>query len=237
MRPGIGYSTFEQPPTDDPVRDPTDAHRGGVPVTRLTPPLTGAILAGGRSRRMGQDKAELKLTLPSGEQLTMLQLVHRALEPVCDETLVVGGPARAGVDAKSVADMFPDVGPLGGILSALLASSNERVFVVACDMPFVDTQAIKGLAALAGGHDAVVPRVDGRFETLHAIYKTDCAAAIREVVDAGDRRIRSFFSLIDLRVVTEEEFARIDASGRSSVNVNYPEEFESAAGRLRREGE
>ena len=212
-------------------------HRGRAPVTRLTPPLTGAILAGGRSSRMGRDKAELMLTLPSGERFTMLQLVHRALEPVCDETLVVGGPARAGVDAKRVADMFPDAGPLGGILSALLASSNERVFAVACDMPFVDTQAIEGLAALAGGHDAVVPRIKGRFETLHAIYKTDCAGAIRKVLDAGDRRIRSFFSLIDVRVVAEEEFARIDASGRSSVNVNYPEEFESAAGRLRGEGE
>ncbi len=216
---------------------PPGSHRGSLPVTRLTPRLTGAILAGGRSTRMGRDKAELKLTLPSGERLTMLQLVHRALEPVCDETLVVGGPARAGVDAKRVADMFPDAGPLGGILSALLASSNERVFVVACDMPFVDMQTVKGLAALVGSHDAVVPRINGRFETLHAIYKTDCAGAIREVLRAGDRRIRSFFSLIDLRVVTDEEFARIDPGGRSSVNVNYPEEFESAAGHLRDEGE
>ena len=216
-------------------RDPPEAHNGGVPVTRLTPHLTGAILAGGRSTRMGRDKAELMLTLPSGERLTMLQVVHRALEPVCGETLVVGGPARAGVDATKVADMFPDSGPLGGILSALLASSNDRVFVVACDMPFVDTQAIKGLAALVGDHDAVVPRVDGRFETLHAIYKTNCAGAIREVLKAGDRRIRSFFSLIDLRMVTDEEFARIDVSGRSSMNVNYPEEFESAAHSLRGE--
>ena len=198
-----------------------------------TPRLTGAILAGGRSTRMGRDKAELMLTLPSGERLTMLQLVHRALESVCDETLVIGGPARAGVDARRIADRFPGAGPLAGILSALLASSNERVFVVACDMPFVETRAIKGLADLMDDHDAVVPRIQGRFETLHAIYKTDCAAVIQRVLDAGDRRIRSFFSLIDLRVVTEEEFALIDPSGRSSMNVNYPEEFESAADRLR----
>ena len=64
-------------------------------------------------------------------------------------------------------------------------------------MPFVDSRAIKGLAELMGDHDAVVPRIHGRFETLHAIYKTDCAPAIRKVMDAGDRRIRSFFSLID----------------------------------------
>ncbi|MCY3801388.1 MAG: molybdenum cofactor guanylyltransferase [Chloroflexi bacterium] len=202
-------------------------------MNRPTHRLTGAILAGGRSRRMGRDKAELVLTLPSGERLTMLQQVHRALESVCDETLVVGGPARAGVDARRVADRFPGAGPLAGILSALLDSSNERVFVVACDMPFVDTQAIEGLAALMNDHDAIVPRIEGRFETLHAIYKTDCAAAIRKVLDAGDRRVRSFFSLIDLRIVTEEEFAVIDPGGRSSMNVNYPEEFESAADRLR----
>lgn len=206
-------------------------------MNRLTPRLTGAILAGGRSRRMGRDKAELMLTLPSGERLTMLQVVHRALEPVCAETLVVGGPARAGVNARRVADQFPGAGPLAGILSALLESSNDRVFVVACDMPFVDTGTIKGLAALMDDHDAVVPRIQGRFETLHAIYKTDCAATIRKVLDAGDRRVRSFFSLIDLRVVTEEEFALIDPSGRSSVNVNYPDEFESAADRLRGESE
>ena len=202
-------------------------------MNRPTPCLTGAILAGGRSTRMGRDKAELMLTLPSGERLTMLQLVNRTLESVCDETLVVGGPARAGVNARRVPDRFPGAGPLAGILSALLAASSEHVFVVACDMPFVDSQAIKGLAALMDDHDAVVPRIQGRFETLHAIYKTDCAAAIREVLDAGDRRVRSFFSLINLRVVTEQEFALIDPSGRSSMNVNYPEEFESAADRLR----
>ncbi|MCY4108784.1 MAG: molybdenum cofactor guanylyltransferase [Chloroflexi bacterium] len=202
-------------------------------MNRPTPCLTGAILAGGRSTRMGRDKAELMLTLPSGERLTMLQLVNRTLESVCDETLVVGGPARAGVNARRIPDRFPGAGPLAGILSALLAASSEHVFVVACDMPFVDSQAIKGLAALMDDHDAVVPRIQGRFETLHAIYKTDCAAAIREVLDAGDRRVRSFFSLINLRVVTEQEFALIDPSGRSSMNVNYPEEFESAADRLR----
>ena len=70
------------------------------------PRLTGAILAGGRSTRMGRDKAELMLTLPSGERLTMLELVNRTLESVCDETLVVGGPARAGVDARRVPDRF-----------------------------------------------------------------------------------------------------------------------------------
>ena len=186
------------------------------------PSLSGAILAGGRSSRMGRDKAELKLTLPSGERLTMLQLVHRALQPVCDETLIVGGPERPGIDGIKVADIFPDAGPLSGILSALSASSNDRVFVVACDMPLVNTEVIEGLAALVGDHDAVVPRVDGRFETLHAIYKTDCAGAIRRVLEEGDRRIRSFFSLIDVRVVSEEEFARIDPSRQSSVNVNNP---------------
>lgn len=202
-------------------------------MTDLMPSLSGAILAGGRSARMGRDKAELKLTLPSGERLTMLQLVHRALQPVCDETLIVGGPERPGIDGKKVADIFLDAGPLSGILSALSASSNDRVFVVACDMPFVNTQVIEGLAVLVGDHDAVVPQVDGRFETLHAIYKTDCVGAIRKVLEEGDRRIRSFFSLIDVRVVSEEEFARIDPSGHSSVNVNNPEEFESAASSLR----
>ncbi len=182
---------------------------------------------------MGRDKAELKLTLPSGERLTILQLVHRALQPVCDETLIVGGPARAGIGAKRVADIFPDAGPLGGILSALSASSNDLVFVVACDMPFIKTQVIAGLSALVGDHDAVVPRVDGRFETLHAIYKTDCAGAIRTVLDAGERRVRSFFSRIDVRVVTEHEFAQIDTSGRSSANVNNSEEFDLAADSLR----
>ncbi len=182
---------------------------------------------------MGRDKAELRVRLPSGERISMLQLVHRALEAVCDETLVVGGPERSGISAAKVADIFPSAGPLGGILSALLASSNDRVFVVACDMPFLSSQVITGLASLVGDHDAVVPRVDGRFETLHAIYKTDCADTIRTVLDAGERRVRSFFSSIDVRVVTEDEFALIDTSGQSSVNVNDPEEFESAAARLR----
>ena len=206
-------------------------------LTKVRPHLSGAILAGGRSTRMGRDKAELKVALPSGERLTMLQLVHRGIEPVCDETLIVGGPERSGINAKRIADLHPAAGPLGGILSALVASSNDRVFVVACDMPFVNTRVIAGLAALVEDHDAVVPRVDGRLETLHAIYSVDCAVPIRIALEAGERRVRSFFASIDVRVVTEDEFAQIDPSGRSSVNVNHPGEFESAAASIQGGGD
>ena len=194
--------------------------------------ISGAILAGGRSTRMGQDKAELEMQLVTGEQLTMLQLVHRALERVCDETLLIGGPERPGISAQRVPDILPNAGPLAGILSAVLAANNPRVFVVACDMPFVDPTVITGLAELIQDHNAVVPQVHGRLETLHAIYTTDCTRAIRKALDAGERRVRSFFSMIDVRIVTEDEFSLIDKSGRSSMNVNNPREFKAAAANL-----
>ncbi len=198
-------------------------------MSRINRPVTGAILAGGRSTRMGTDKADLELAWSSGERLSMIQHIHDVLAEVCAETLVVGGPERSGVAATMVPDDHPGAGPLGGILAALTAATNDRVFVVACDMPFINAGAITGLTRLLDDHDAVVPRVNARFETLHAVYATRCEGPIRKVLESGERKIRSFFPLVDVRIVEADEFAEIDPGGRSTENVNRPEEFESAA--------
>src|SRR5437773_12522 len=109
-------------------------------------PLSGAILVGGQSRRMGTDKALLEF---EGEPLVVR--LARSLAAVCDEVLLVGGdPARfAGLllSVRCVPDGAQDAGPLGGILGALQAARHDACLVVGCDMPFVTAEIVGGMAA------------------------------------------------------------------------------------------
>ena len=190
--------------------------------------LTGAILAGGASSRMGRDKAELEVLPPSGERLTMIQLVSWSLARVCDEVLVVGGPERRGIAARPTPDLMPGSGVLGGLYSALSAATNELVFLVACDMPYLDAAVVEKLAQLAEGHDAVVPEIDGQFEPLHAVYRRSCVQPIKAALHRGERRMISFFPAVKLRAVGDLEYSTLDPSLRSLANLNTPEEFQRA---------
>lgn len=201
-------------------------------MARLPLQVTGAILAGGSGRRMGGDKAEYQVALPSGERLTLIQLVHRALAEACSEVIVVGGPPRKGVPARLVPDLMQEAGILGGICSALRSAANELVFVAGCDMPFVLPAAVAGLVELAEGHDIVVPRLHGEYEPLHAVYRTSCAGPAGRILGKGPARVTALFPLLDVREVTDEEYARLDPTGLSLANLNTPQEYRDALERI-----
>jgi molybdopterin-guanine dinucleotide biosynthesis protein A len=185
--------------------------------------VTGVVLAGGASRRMGRDKAALVL---EGE--TLLARVIRRLESATREVVVVGSPERTQLapGARVVPDARPGLGPLGGIYSGLLASTTPYAFVVACDMPFLNPALVWYLLGLAEGYDAVVPRTTRGTEQLHAVYGRTCLPALAARLDAGELAVVGLYDSIRVRVVEPAEWAPYDPDGRSMLNVNTPAEWE-----------
>ena len=185
----------------------------------------GAVMAGGKSRRLGRDKALLSV---NGE--TLLQRALRTLAEVTSRQLVVGPPERrtqAGA-AMVVSDAFPDSGPLGGIYTALQAADADRVLVVACDMPFLNVELLRYLCDQTDDYDVVLPRVGGRGEQLHAVYGRACLEPIRRRLERGDLKIDRFFGEVRVRTVDEDELRRFDPELRSFHNINTTEDWAEA---------
>lgn len=184
-------------------------------------PLSGVVLAGGQSQRMGRNKAFLQL---EGE--TLIERVLARLSPLCDELIVSANDVESysHLPARIVPDVIPGRAALSGIHAGLLTMQNERAIVVACDMPFLSLSLLRYMAVVSPGYDVVVPRPGKYYEPLHAIYSARCAEAIEETVAEGPRRVIDFYRLVRVREVTGAEIDLFDAH-LSFSNVNTPEEW------------
>lgn len=185
------------------------------------PTLTGVILAGGQSRRMGCNKALLRV----GDR-TLIEVVAARLRAVCGEALllVANTPHEyRSLGIRTVSDALPPGHPLVGVYTGILHAGGPA-FVCACDMPFLDPALIRHMASLAAGADAVIPRHGGDYEPLHAVYTPACLPAIRGCI-ARQGRSTDFLRDVRVRVVEAEEARRFDPDLRSFTNVNTPEEY------------
>jgi len=194
-------------------------------MTRTGKSVTGVILAGGRSTRMGRDKSRLRL---DGE--TLVERAVGRLAPLFDEVLVVADSADRFDDlghARIVGDLVPGVGPVGGIYTALKQACGSAVFVVACDMPRLDPGVISRQLGMwsEGDSDALVPVVGGRPEPLHAVYSKRCTPAIEEQIRRGEYRVRALFETVRVR------FWEVGpGEARAFANVNTPDDWATIIG-------
>ena len=191
--------------------------------------ITGIVLAGGRSRRLGRDKA----VEPFGGQ-PLIRHVIESIEPLTGEiVVVVADAARAEAlpleaEHRVAVDLYPDCGSLGGIFSGLSAANNRWGLVVACDMPFLNRQLIEHLASLRGECDAVVPMPGEHPEPTHALYSQACLPHIETKLRARDLKISGFFDDVRVRYVSEDEVRQFDPDLHSFFNVNSPEDLARA---------
>lgn len=200
-----------------------------LPPGVYTPPMaeqervSAAILAGGASRRMGRNKA----LLPIRGQ-TLIERVIDRVRPLADEVWVVTNTPEeyAFLNVLTVSDRYPGVGPLAGLHAALDAARGDLVILLACDMPFVSVALLRYLLSLTAGVDAVIPRLGGREEPLHAIYRrVTCLPAVEAALHAGKRRLIAFLPAVRVRYVEEDELRRRDPELRSFLNANTPQEW------------
>ena len=204
-----------------------------APASVPAPPLSAAILAGGQSRRMGTDKALLRLE-PGGP--TLVERVAAAVATVAAETfLVVNDDRLAFLGLRAVPDAYPGAGALGGIYSAVAGARHEHCLVVACDMPFLSAPLLRALAARPRDYDVLAPflpvaagaenrqgTAGGVYETLHAIYGRGALPAMREELEAGRFKITGFFPRVRVRPFGIDQLRRHDPALRSFFNANTP---------------
>lgn len=127
-------------------------------------------------------------------------------------------------------DVIPDIGALGGVYSALYHAETPYILLLAVDMPFMNRDLFDYLLQSADGHDVVIPKISekGFLEPFRAVYSRQCIAPIKQMIDAGKRRVISFFDLVSVRVIEREVIEQFDPEGRAFFNVNTPEDLEKA---------
>ena len=187
--------------------------------------LTVCIQAGGRSSRMGEDKA-LKPFL--GRPL--IQRVVDRLSPVADEVIVTTNRPEdyAFLGLHLLPDLKPDRGPLGGIYTAIASASHPLVAVVACDMPFASALLIEAAARLLVREEAdvIIARTGEGYEPFHALYRREtCLPAIEAAIQADQWKVIAWFPHVKVRILTTDEIQQYDPAGLAFWNVNTPEEF------------
>lgn len=158
--------------------------------------VTGLVLAGGHSRRMGTDKSAL--VLPDGRTLPARQVALLRRSGI-DEVIVSRRPDQAPVSiaARIVIDAAPDSGPLAGIAAGLAAMRGELLFVIAVDMPHVSTDVVRRMISLASRGRGVIPRRGGRIECLIGVYPRTLASLAASRVAARQLRVREFAALAE----------------------------------------
>lgn len=160
--------------------------------------MTCAILSGGKSTRMGQDKATIRV----GEN-SLIGRTYAVAREVFTNIMVVSSLHESidGISARMVHDVLPIPGSLTGIASALLHADTPYVFVLGCDMPFLTPGAILHTIQQAHGEHLIIPRTEAGFEPLHAIYHRSCLSPMLTFLERGHMKINDLFDYFCVRIL------------------------------------
>ncbi|WP_048601240.1 molybdenum cofactor guanylyltransferase [Rubeoparvulum massiliense] len=187
---------------------------------------TAIILAGGKSSRMGTNKA----LLPVGGEQNITRLRNR-LQLLFPEVLLVTNDPETYqfLQIPITTDRYPGQGPLAGIHAGLDLSSNPYALVIACDMPFISQEIAHYLVEQAEGFDAVVPRIEGQLHPLFAVYRSALVPVIEECLKSDQLRMNDLLEQVKVRYIDEKELENAKLTiGEAFYNMNRPEEYERA---------
>lgn len=184
------------------------------------------ILAGGKSIRFGHDKVLEKIGNTS-----LLEQVISHVDPICKDIIIVTAKGRTFAQLanhpkiKTVYDILPEHGSLGGIYTGLVNSKSFYNLVVAADMPLLNEDLLRYMIKVANGHDFTLPRFDNWYEPLHAVYTSNCIEPIKALLDKGEKVILDLFDYVKVRFVDVEEIDKFDPRHLSFFNINTPEDL------------
>lgn len=187
----------------------------------------GIILSGGKSSRMGTNKALLKIN-----QKPNIERIKYELEKVVDEIILVTNEPEQYqfLNVTTVTDDFPGRGPLAGIHAGLKASPYEKNLVVACDMPFISAKLGNILLDHAKGYDAVIPVIDNRQQMLFAVYQKGILQEIEKCIKGDNVAIKHVLDSFNVRYIKENELNEYSSGNLELIffNMNDPEEYQHA---------
>jgi molybdopterin-guanine dinucleotide biosynthesis protein A len=188
------------------------------------------VLAGGMSTRMKRDKALLEL----GGVPMVLRIARLAEIHVASVAVVAPLGRYASLGLLEVADHWPGEGPLGGIVTALGASSADWVLILGCDLPYLTAEWIERLIsrALESTAQAIVPESSRGLDPLAAMYRKDCAPAFSAAFDRGVRRVTEALGEIHFERATADQWSGPEPANFVLQNMNTPEDFAEAQRRI-----
>jgi molybdopterin-guanine dinucleotide biosynthesis protein A len=197
--------------------------------------ISGFILAGGASSRLGRNKALVEL----GGQ-PMLRRMAGLLDPLVAHVVVIGPPEEyAGLGLRVMPDEEPGLGPLGGLATALRVSDLPWNLIVGCDLPFLTPEWLEHLIgrAFASQAEIVVPVSEAGAEPLCAVYHRRCRDTFRKALDRGVRKVTDAFAGLAVERILPAEWKAFDSEGWLFKNMNTPADYHAARARIeRREG-
>ncbi|HKF22909.1 MAG TPA: molybdenum cofactor guanylyltransferase [Candidatus Angelobacter sp.] len=187
--------------------------------------LTGFVLAGGKSTRMGNDKAALSV---GGK--TLLDIALTTVRTVARQVTIVGSAELYGGHGPTIADIFPGCGPLGGIHTALSHTKTEFNLMLAVDTPFLSAKLLAYLAqrAFASRMTVTAPVINSYPQPLCAVYTHDFLSVAATALKAGDYKIVPLFPQGRTLLIEEAELARFAFTAEMFDNLNTPEDLERA---------
>ncbi|MDH4152917.1 MAG: molybdenum cofactor guanylyltransferase [Nitrospira sp.] len=189
--------------------------------------VSGVLLAGGKSRRMGTDKRFL--AIGGG---TMLERSCNVLSNMFDRVCIVIAQDSPALEARIpvIRDLVPFCGSLGGLYTGLQQAMTKHIFLAACDMPFIHAGLVEYMVGKKDESDVVLAYWNGRPQPTHAVYSRNCLPVVEALMHSGNLKIQRLVTNPTLRVrlVTEEEIRTIDVEGRSFLNVNTPSDLDRA---------
>jgi molybdopterin-guanine dinucleotide biosynthesis protein A len=184
--------------------------------------MTGIILSGGKSLRMGENKAFIEI-----EGVPIIQRIYTLFKELFHEVIIVTNQIELfkKFDSKIYSDLLSDKGALGGLYTGLFFSNFHYSFCVACDMPFLNKSLVQYLIKRIGDEDVIVPRTKDGLQPLHAIYSKNCLDPIKEIIEQGKFKIIDIYHQVQVNIIEEADFISLDPFRESFINVNTPKEL------------
>ncbi len=179
--------------------------------------ISAYIIAGGKSKRFGSDKARYRFR---GKELILhvYDIISRIFEDIILVSYTPMDDLLPGIER--IEDLIPDLGPIGGIHAALVHSDKPALFAVACDMPFLNADFIRYMTGFADDYDVVIPGDGDKLEPLHALYSSACRMEVRRVIEEGSKRIVSILENRNVKIIGSPERAGFRDSGKMFLNIN-----------------
>jgi molybdopterin-guanine dinucleotide biosynthesis protein A len=186
--------------------------------------MTGIILSGGKSVRMGENKAFIEI-----DGVPIIHRIYTLFKELFQETIIVTNQKELflNFDSRIYTDLLPNKGALGGLYTGVFFSNFPYSFCVACDMPFINKSLVQYLIKNTEGYDVIVPQTKDGLQPLHAIYSKNCLDSIQKTIEGGKYKILDFYPLVKVKIIKEEDFGFLDPLRESFINVNTPEELRS----------
>ena len=187
--------------------------------------VSAIILAGGNSSRLGRDKALVNIYSSS----TIIHTIVEKLQNISDDVIIAtNGRKYASPGARLTSDIYLNSGPLAGLYSGLLAAKHSHALVVACDMPFLNVELLNYMRSQPLDYDALVPKIEGWLEPLHAIYSRQCIEVIEGMLKDSHLSMHDFLDNILVQYLFQDTITMFDPEYRSFFNINSTKTLKEA---------